>query len=65
MVGLGTGTATLCLCCSIEPGFTHAQEEPFGILPLENLCDTLQRNVKGMLEEEQRIKVGRPWVGRA
>jgi hypothetical protein len=26
--------------------YMGVQEEPFGILPLENLCDTIQRNVK-------------------
>lgn len=31
-------------------------EEPFGILPLESLCDAAQRNVKELLDNQHRIK---------
>ena len=47
--------------CTHVPACIHTQEEPFSVLPLEVLCDGLQRDVKEMLDTEDRVQV-RVWV---
>ena len=43
--------------CLLLPPACPQLEEPFGILPLENLCDTISRNVYEILEKKKDVKV--------